>query len=92
MDDFAKLFKTEKHGQIVLMLTRNDEGDPAVRFFCQPEESGVCMVGFSFADTDEGWEKAEEAFAEYDLDGVVQVIESVPGFKFSEPVSEATES
>ncbi len=92
MADFAKLFKTKKHGQILVMLTRDDEGDPAIRFFCQPEDLGVCMVGFSFADTDEGWDKAEKAFAEYNLDRVVDVIDSIPGFKFSGSTAEATES
>lgn len=60
MNKFAKLYETEKYGQIVVILQSDDEGDPEIRFFCQPPELGVCSVAFSFED----WDTAEEVFDE----------------------------
>jgi hypothetical protein len=64
LEKFCKIWDTEDIGQIVAMLTRNSEGDPAIQFFAQPPELGVCMIGIGYKDTDDGWDQAEKRFAE----------------------------
>lgn len=57
---FAKLYGTD-NDQILVKLDEGESG-PEVRFYFQPEGMGVCSVATGFADTDAGWDKAEEAF------------------------------
>ena len=65
MDDFAKLFRNEEVGQVLVMLDTGDEG-PEVQFHLKPKGLGVCVIKLGFPDTDGGWECAEEAFASVD--------------------------
>ena len=62
MDDFAKLFRNEEVGQVLVMLDTGDEG-PEVQFHLKPKGLGVCVIKLGFPDTDDGWEMAEEAFS-----------------------------
>lgn len=58
---FAKLF--EKDGvQVLVKIDADSLGLPAVDFFSTPKGFGVCRTGVSFADTSEGWEKAQRFF------------------------------
>ena len=59
---FAKLYGPDDR-QILVLLGTNDEGNPSVGFLIQPEGLGVCRAELSWDDSDEGWDKAEEAFA-----------------------------
>lgn len=83
MEEFAKLFKFEDIGQVLVKL---DDGDdcPEVRFYFMPKGLGVCSVAVSFkADNEDGeWEKAEKAFAMVDeakaRDLVENALKSIP--------------
>lgn len=70
MSDFAKVFHSEEYGQLVVMLDRNDRGDPALMvFFNHPHpDLGVCSIAPSWDDTDEGWDRAEKAFSDSNLE------------------------
>lgn len=59
---FAKLYETYEYGQILVMLTTNEEDKPTVLFHIQPEGFGVCSIGPTFKDTDAGWDNAEMTF------------------------------
>ncbi|MEQ1560396.1 MAG: hypothetical protein ABL933_15855 [Methyloglobulus sp.] len=59
---FAKLYG--EINQVLVKLDTNDEGNPELRFYTKPEGLGVCSLALEFADTDEGWDKAEKALRE----------------------------
>ncbi len=60
---FAKLYETDV-GQILVKLDANDDAKPAVQFYFKPEGLGVCATALVFKDDDNGWDKAEAAFAD----------------------------
>lgn len=59
-DGFCKLFGSGKD-QLVVIMQRGDDG-PELRCFASPTNLGVCSVAFSYADTEKGWDTAEEQF------------------------------
>jgi hypothetical protein len=61
---FAKLFGTGDD-QVLVKIDSNEKG-PEVRFYFKPRGMGVCALASSFEDSDEGWDAAEEAFAQVD--------------------------
>lgn len=60
-DDFAKLFRADDTGQVLVVLDEGDEG-PEIRISFKPNGFGVCSMKLSFKDSDAGWEKAETTF------------------------------
>lgn len=66
MDEFCKIYETPDT-QILVKLDSGDDGEPEVRLYFRPRpELGVCSQAFSFDDSDEGWDKAEQAYAMID--------------------------
>jgi len=75
---FAKLYETQKHGQILVMLDSDtEESTPEVRFFVQPKGLGVCSFAMGFEDSQDGWENAETAFEKVDEAMALKVADSV---------------
>ena len=66
MSDFAKLFNTEKYGQIVVIQQGSDDAGGEIRFFFQPAGLGVCSLAMSFKDSDAGWDACDRAFEKVD--------------------------
>lgn len=60
-DDFAKLFRADDTGQVLVVLDEGDEG-PEIRISFKPKGLGVCSLKIGFKDTDAGWERAEATF------------------------------
>ena len=62
-EKFAKLFESEKHGQVLVLLDTNADKDaPEVRFFVKPDGLGVCSAAVIFPDTDKGVDSAARLF------------------------------
>jgi hypothetical protein len=77
---FAKLYESNRFGQILVKIdTDSDEGRPEVRFYFKPKGLGVCSAALIFADSDQGWELAEEAFQQLSLEKGESMIESLAG-------------
>jgi hypothetical protein len=82
---FAKIYGGEAD-QILVMIDYGDNG-PEVRFYFEPDGLGVCNVALKYADTDDGWDRAEAAFKAITEDdakaivaqGMAQAGVSVPG-------------
>lgn len=62
MEDFAKIFKDEKYGQVVVFCEENDDEQPVINIYFKPEGLGICKVGMNFTDDDDGYDKRDEAF------------------------------
>lgn len=79
MRDFAKMFRSEKYGQLVVLLDRNDDGDPSVRtYFQHPNPTfGVCSIAPSWHDSEAGWNLAEERFDKMSLEMAEELIGGV---------------
>lgn len=83
MEEFAKLFKFEDIGQVLVKLDDGDDG-PEVRFYFMPKGLGVCAVAMTFKADAEGdqWDKAERAFAMVDetkaRDIVAEALKTIP--------------
>lgn len=60
---FAKIFETEKYGQILLKFDANENGNPEIRAYIQPKDLGVCSLAASADnDDDETWDEFENVF------------------------------
>lgn len=77
MEKFCKVFETEKHGQIMVKIDRNNESVPEVRFYASPEGLGVCSLAISFTDDDAGCDLAEAAFAKADEEFCIRHTEPI---------------
>ncbi len=64
MSDFAKIFNSEKFGQICVIWQESDSEDIGmeIRFFCQPEGFGVCSAALSYENSEDGYALSENAF------------------------------
>lgn len=69
-DDFAKLFRADDTGQVLVVLDEGDEG-PEIQISFKPNGLGVCSMNLKFNDSDEGWQKAEHAFSKIDSDAAL---------------------
>lgn len=76
MDTFAKLYESQTLGQIVVMKDSNDEGDPSIKFFFQPEGFGVCcfLLNFTAVDEDAAWAKCDKAFDKVDAEMTFELV------------------
>ena len=63
---FAKLYETEKYGQILVMKNHAGEDGPEVAFHFEPEHQdlGVCAVRIGFPETDQGHDGCDKLFEE----------------------------
>lgn len=64
---FAKLFQSKTFGQILAVVSTDEEGKPEIRWSCKPPGLGLCAMAFGFDDSDEGWDRAEAALESADL-------------------------
>ena len=65
---FAKLFDTQRFGQVLALLEPDDKGNPALHWYVEPKGLGVCRIALGFKDTDDGWDAAERALEKADID------------------------
>lgn len=77
-DNFAKIFHSERYGQLLVTCDVDEEHKPGVRLAFRPPDLGVCWLGVHFDDTESGWDKAEEAFHKMDLEGAENMINLIP--------------
>lgn len=68
MKKFAKLYEFEDIGQVLVVQTTTDEGDPCVEFSVSPEGFGVCTLRPIF-NAPEKSEEENIALAEKCFDG-----------------------
>jgi len=59
---FAKIFQSEKNGQILVVKDVDDEYNPAVIYSVMPDSLGMCSATLSFEDNDGGWGKRDTLF------------------------------
>lgn len=64
--DFAKIFNSDKFGQILIVTDIDDLGAPALKVSILPEGLGVCSTLVSFTDDDKGYEHLDKAFTGID--------------------------
>ena len=48
--NFAKIFQSDTFGQILVKLDENDNLEPEIRFFFNPDQLGTCSVAVSFTN------------------------------------------
>ena len=76
---FAKVYETEKYGQILAKIDLadpKDESGAEVRFYFQPKGLvGVCSVARFFPDTDDGWDNSYKFFLELDKEKCEKIVD-----------------
>lgn len=78
MRKFAKLFESEKYGQIVVFRQLNDEFDePEVRLFAKPAGLGVCSVAVGFEDSLTAADSADDFFNILELDTCEELVKTL---------------
>jgi len=70
MEKFAKLFDVDGIGQILVV----QDGEPSVKFMFTLKSLGICSVGSSFPDTDEGRADCDKFFDKVDAGFAVDFI------------------
>lgn len=63
---FAKLFQFDDIGQVLVKRDTNDNHEPEVRLYFEPEGFGVCSTAFTFEEGD-GENMAVKAERAFDL-------------------------
>lgn len=84
MNKFAKLYEYEDIGQVLVMLDTNDDGDPSLNVYFNPEDMGVCCLAASFEDSEKGWEAAEHRFETYTSDMAHEIAKNALPKEFAE--------
>lgn len=71
---FAMLVEDPEIGQVVVMQQRGDDG-PEIAIFFHPgvDGMGVCNTSLGFDDDEDGWEKADMVFEQFDDEAVVKL-------------------
>lgn len=77
MNDFAKLYFDEEVGQIVVMNTDTDKGEPAIFIYFQPKGLGVCNKAMIWKDDEAGRKMADEIFVEFTPLMAIQMVKNV---------------
>lgn len=75
---FAKLYETEKFGQILVKIDHAPDGnEPEVRFHIMPPNLGVCSFALSWLDNDPSWDKAEKYFEEVNENKAIEMAQKI---------------
>lgn len=81
MKKFAKLFESEKYGQLVVIKQTDDDGLPEVRLFLLPENLGVCSIAISFVDDSEkSCDECRRIFEEFDMEKAESMAQQVVNY------------
>ncbi|MGD9809673.1 MAG: hypothetical protein AB7E76_02665 [Deferribacterales bacterium] len=76
MDKFAKLYETEKYGQI-LVLKEDHEDEPSISVKVRPEGLGGASFSFNYNDSDEGIEELCRCFDEFTQEAAEEAAEFI---------------
>lgn len=75
---FAKLYETPEHGQILVMLDSTEDGEPYIKYSCQPEGLGVCSAQSpTFENSENGWFIAEQVLKEETEKSATDMVEVI---------------
>jgi hypothetical protein len=72
---FAKMYDNKRYGQIVVLRLQNQEGAPAIQFFCNPSDHGVCSFSIGWDNDDQAEKKCDTAFQEMTLQEIIEIID-----------------
>jgi hypothetical protein len=71
---FARVFDVTRYNQIVMMKQQNEQGEPVISFFCQPEGMGVCSFSIGWGD-DKTESMVETAFEKLVMREVIEIVD-----------------
>jgi hypothetical protein len=75
---FAKLYETTEHGQILVMLDSTEDGEPIIKYCCQPAGLGICYAQSPpFENSERGWFIAEQTFKDETKKSAIELVEVV---------------
>jgi len=74
MEKLAKIFETDKVGQILVKVDADENSKPEVRYFFSPKDMGVCSMAVTFDDSDSGWNSADKLFDKTNEEQALKVI------------------
>jgi hypothetical protein len=75
---FAKLYETTEHGQILVTLDSTEDGEPVIKYSCQPEGLGICYAQSPpFENSENGWFIAEQVLKDETCKSATEMVEVV---------------
>lgn len=74
---FAKLYETEQHGQILVLLTENDECKPCVHVMMEARNGIVPQISSTFEDSEVGEAAARAKFDEFTEEMAIEVVDEL---------------
>ena len=78
LDKFAKLYASEKYGQLLLKADMGDKGDPVLELSFQIPDKydlGLCTMQLGFLCTPEGWAARDKALKEFTQEGFEEIVQ-----------------
>ncbi len=75
-NNFAKIFQSEAFGQILVKKDDNDQDDPEIRFFFNPDQLGICSLAVAFKNVENQDKAQKEVFEGLTLEKVEGVVEN----------------
>lgn len=83
-EDFAKLYRSRKYGQILAIRQDDDDDTPQIAFHAKPDGLGVCQSVLSYANDEFGKAVANRKFQTLDIDTAERAVKSM--FRFAEQI------
>lgn len=59
---FCKVFESKKFGQIVAMRDTNNQDNPCIKLYVEPETMGICTTVLGYNEEDDGYAKRDAVF------------------------------
>ena len=81
MKEFAKLFKHDEYGQILVVADRSEDEDgiwkPRITIRFMTPALGIAAIDCFFEDSENGYNKRNAGFKDMDVNAAAKVIEPV---------------
>lgn len=82
---FCKIFNDDQGNQILVVNDVNEEGKPSISVSIVPDGLGVCTMRLGYEDSEDGWNKCDKAFDEFNKETAVlvrnQIVSGSRGFQ-----------
>lgn len=74
MSDFAKLYRADDVGQVLVTLYAGEAGNPQIQLRFNPEGFGISSVISGFPKSPEGWDLAQKVFDVMTEDSALEIV------------------
>jgi hypothetical protein len=74
MEKFAKIFESERFGQLLVVAGTGDDGEPELKITGKPKGFGLSSICVGFPSTERGWLGLDNSFEKMDLEAAESAV------------------